>query len=487
MVACAHETLYTDCSPAASAAGFTRPPIEKRLAGVTPSGRRTRDGVLSTHEETMRNKWTFPGPLVLPGDDLAEEPEEDIQSFKSWLALSSRNPITAERRTIYVVKPPEVTSSVAKVMKDWEKPVMPKAAANPGLTKWTSSSPQISDLVDYLGAFYHLMEVKESTAAFKWQPWDEAPPKSRSKQKPKMYLGLEMPAAELVRVRCRPSLDGVARMQVNLDDMLDALLESVPDDAYAIVMLNDFDQYEDEDNDFCAGRAYGGSRIAIVSSFRYNPSLDKTSDVDAEHMWPASHCKTYVDKLCSTNGKQHTRPAKRAKTTPSDEQSPPNTALPAAVHAAKKVPRAKTRDELASYWFSRVAVTASHELGHCFGLGHCVYYACAMQGVNSIRQDTHVPPYLCPVCLSKLSWGLASLTMLVEPPVNQQRCWIKGREAVMGEFCGRWGHVAMFAGLGAWLGKRLEEIKECEDNEEAQRPKAARSEFGDVGMFGHGE
>ncbi|KAF4988423.1 hypothetical protein FDECE_15064 [Fusarium decemcellulare] len=468
MVACSHGALYTDCSPAAAVAGFKRPIVSQRLAAVSQTGRRSR-GPTSTHEETMKDPLTFPGPLVLPGDDLYEDPDDSAQSFKSWHDYAGRNHITSRRKTIYVVSPPEITPEVEELMKDWEKPVLPKSAINAGLPKWTSSTPQIKDLVDYLHAFYHLMDVKELNAKFKWRPWeeDESQTKSKSKKSKPAYVGLETPGVpELIRVRCRPSLDGVARMQMSLNDMLDALIGRIPEDAYAIVMLNDFDQYEDEYDTDCSGRAYGGSRIAIVSSFRYNPSLDKHHEVDPNHMWPASHCKAYVDKFCAAEGVEQPRPAKKARM-PNSEQTSEESAISAAIQNSKRVPKPRTRDELASYWFSRIANTVAHELGHTFGMGHCTYYACLMQGCTNIRQDTQVPPYLCPVDLAKLSWELGSLLPIAEPPVNLQQRWIKGRSTALKDFCGRWSHVPQLAGFEAWLAKRLEKMEEGEDTEEA--------------------
>jgi archaemetzincin len=33
-------------------------------------------------------------------------------------------------------------------------------------------------------------------------------------------------------------------------------------------------------------------------------------------------------------------------------------------------------------------------LGHCFGIAHCVYYACSMQGTASIIENSKQPLYL---------------------------------------------------------------------------------------------
>ena len=49
--------------------------------------------------------------------------------------------------------------------------------------------------------------------------------------------------------------------------------------------------------------------------------------------------------------------------------------------------------------------TLSHELGHTFGMKHCVYFSCLMQGANSLTEAESRMPDLCPVCLRKLLWA----------------------------------------------------------------------------------
>lgn len=44
----------------------------------------------------------------------------------------------------------------------------------------------------------------------------------------------------------------------------------------------------------------------------------------------------------------------------------------------------------------------THELGHSFGLAHCVYFECSMNGANSLDEADRQPLYFCPVCLRKL-------------------------------------------------------------------------------------
>ncbi|CAF3820124.1 unnamed protein product [Rotaria sordida] len=43
-----------------------------------------------------------------------------------------------------------------------------------------------------------------------------------------------------------------------------------------------------------------------------------------------------------------------------------------------------------------------HELGHLFGLKHCIYYVCLMNGANNQIEMDRQTLYLCPICLRKL-------------------------------------------------------------------------------------
>merc|ERR1719329_1566973 len=54
----------------------------------------------------------------------------------------------------------------------------------------------------------------------------------------------------------------------------------------------------------------------------------------------------------------------------------------------------------------RICKTACHEVGHMFGLLHCVYYECAMNGSNDLEKTDNRPIYFCPVCYRKLLHSL---------------------------------------------------------------------------------
>jgi archaemetzincin len=48
----------------------------------------------------------------------------------------------------------------------------------------------------------------------------------------------------------------------------------------------------------------------------------------------------------------------------------------------------------------------AHETGHMFGLAHCTYLNCLMNGSNHLAESDRRPLHLCPVCLRKLQWSI---------------------------------------------------------------------------------
>lgn len=391
----------------------------------------------------------FPAPLVLPDDDLGIDPEYPPQSVKEWREEEERKSVTSKRRTIYLVGPPIITEEMA-AMRDW---VAPPGKPTPAIGE--HNMLKMADLQTYVAAFYHGMSVKVLNKSFSWHKWVTDEPSSKTgrkgkqtydgrKLKPKReeLIGLRTPGDTMIGVRCRLSPDGAA-MQANLDDILDGLAENVPADAYAIMMLLDLDMYEGDDDIFTGGRAYGGSRIAVVSSFRDNPMHGYPADGLA-HRWPASHCSAYVESQCSDEpGK-----SKRANV----EESGP---MVRAVRSVAALPQKKlTPKAMYVEWLSRIGQTMTHELGHCFGLDHCVYYACVMQGCASSAEALRQPPYLCPVCLEKVATGIGSAPVKSWDDLYvRQRYTLERYRAIM-KTCQLWDEQeesVFWVGYRVWL------------------------------------
>jgi archaemetzincin len=50
----------------------------------------------------------------------------------------------------------------------------------------------------------------------------------------------------------------------------------------------------------------------------------------------------------------------------------------------------------------RTLQVLAHEVGHMFGMHHCIAYACVMNGSNHQEESDRTPLHLCAVCLEKL-------------------------------------------------------------------------------------
>jgi archaemetzincin len=48
----------------------------------------------------------------------------------------------------------------------------------------------------------------------------------------------------------------------------------------------------------------------------------------------------------------------------------------------------------------------AHETGHMFGLAHCTFFNCLMNGSNHLAESDRRPLHVCPVCLRKLHWSI---------------------------------------------------------------------------------
>lgn len=450
--ACAHEALVLEPSKHAQEVGYTRPNAEQRQAATQPSGRIPQNGAPPSASPPS----TFPPPLVLIDDELAYNPKYPPQSFRSWAQILTRIQPSARRGTVYVVPPPSVHVSV-DFLADAVNPLISDKAKKAKSSKDPGGNPackleerEMQGLVDYLRAFYLPLPVKLLTEpALQFVLWqdDNPPSTTHAGEAPPIALSTDKNAT---RIRHRPSGDGVFTAQLNLNDVLDVALDILPADAHSIIMLTHHDLYEDEEDDFCCGRAYGGSRVSVVSTARYNPAIDHLADVDREHAWPASHCAKFVAEMSGASALKR----KRVKPPNGDTTTASTTsAVESAVRAHAAIRAPSRSEDLSALWLSRLCKTASHELGHCFGMDHCVYYACVMQGTSCLAEDSRQPPYLCPVDLAKL----------LRATGGDER---KRYQALL-SFCEKWDGERLFAGFAAWLRARLDGLGSALEGGEA--------------------
>ncbi|KAL3438235.1 hypothetical protein BDV09DRAFT_118585 [Aspergillus tetrazonus] len=443
---CLRSSLTYDPSPIAAQVHYTQPSVQDRQDAVTPSSPKETPA-----PPTRIDPEHFPAPLVLPGDDLALDPEHPPQSFQEWYDEEDRNPVTVKRRTVYLIGPPNVDKSAEEV----NSLAAPKLGPGPGIEAGSGAEgrkeavlkpPAVDDILPYISAFFHGLPVKifrPPPSKWKFTPWTED---LRKRSKKVSYIALTTPRGEAIRIRTRPcpASDQLYPRQLNLDDLLDAAISILPEDAYALCMLVHHDLFEADEDIFVCGRAYGGSRVAVVSTARYNPLLDDSLYVERDHAWPGSHCVSYIEDICKDHGPDDSEThsgRKRKRKKPGIRQQPHNRSGPleSALAAFISTPPQAGGDDLPALWRYRILRTVSHELAHCFGLEHCVYYACIMQGSASLAEDARQPPYLCPVDLAKVLAATGS---------SGQK-----RDQALLNYCEQPGtrDNKHFAALGAWL------------------------------------
>nr|GAT60182.1 predicted protein [Mycena chlorophos] len=378
---CGHDRLTFESSTFLQHTDYARPDEQARQTAATLDSR------------IKHVAGAFCAPLILPGDDLAEDPEYPAQSLKEWLDDKDRNEVQPARKTLYVVPPPTLDSN-ASFIAPWSQPNSKYDSGPTGI-----EPPNVNDIGDYLRAFYHGLPVKVlPSSTLRLVTWDG------NKSKTPRFVGLQT-ASECIRIRTRASKDRVFARQLNLDDLLDVAISILPQDAFALLMLVPYDIYESPEDDFACGRAYGGSRVAVISTARYHPGLDAYMGVPRVHGWPASHCVDYLEVLCAEADGDAPPAKKKRKTAGGNLGDTGDSPLHAAVAAHKTLPSledAPSQEALSALWLGRACRTSSHELGHCVGIDHCVYYACVMQGTSSLKEDARQPPFVCPVDLAKV-------------------------------------------------------------------------------------
>jgi archaemetzincin len=112
-----HSKLCLDPSPHAHGVGYHRPDLQDRT-GAPPQA---NDNALFGQQAISYPK-SFPGPLVLPGDDLALDPSYPPQSVQEWLRDDNRNEVTSTKKVIYVAAPPFAQAN-ADFISAWKYPL----------------------------------------------------------------------------------------------------------------------------------------------------------------------------------------------------------------------------------------------------------------------------------------------------------------------------------------------------------------------------
>ncbi len=157
-------------------------------------------------------------------------------------------------------------------------------------------------------------------------------------------------------------------------DLLDFLRRDLPDDAYCRLGLTTIDLYPEPSWNFVFGQASLKERTGVYSFARYEPRFYGETS------------KAGDDKLA----------------------------------------------------LLRSFKVLAHESAHMFGMEHCVYLRCIMNGSNHLDETDASPVHLCPVCLRKLQDSIgfnvaeryrALEVIYREAGLLEESAWVKKRAA----------------------------------------------------------
>ena len=120
-------------------------------------------------------------------------------------------------------------------------------------------------------------------------------------------------------------------------DILEVLQKTLPQDAYCLLAVTVTDLYPAESWNFVFGQASFKERVGVYSFARYQPGFPGSGDLET----------------------------------------------------AKEM------------LLRRSVKTLLHETAHMFGMKHCIYYKCLVNGSNHLQESDAIPLHFCPVCLRK--------------------------------------------------------------------------------------
>ena len=133
-----------------------------------------------------------------------------------------------------------------------------------------------------------------------------------------------------------------SRRQVRSTRVMDFLATRLPADAYCLLGLTMEDLYPAPSWNYVFGQASLAERVGVYSFARYDPAF-----------FGETRPKDYGDLI-----------------------------------------------------LRRSCSVLTHEIGHTFGLPHCIYFSCLLNGCNSLEEADATPQHLCPVCLRKLQHSI---------------------------------------------------------------------------------
>ncbi|TSK14693.1 Archaemetzincin-2 [Bagarius yarrelli] len=182
------------------------------------------------------------------------------------------------------------------------------------------------------------------------------------------YYGLRvklLPAVTVAATSCMFRVNSnTNNLQLHAGDLLTFLKKIKPKDAFCIVGITMIDLYPKDSWNFVFGQASLSEGMGVFSFARYDDNF---------------YTHNYAGKLKRT-----------LKLKPGDYSVFQDYYTP----------------PINSTLLLRSCKTLTHEIGHIFGIKHCQWLQCVMQGSNHLEESDRRPLDLCPICLRKLQCAI---------------------------------------------------------------------------------
>ncbi|KAG7226395.1 hypothetical protein INR49_013806 [Caranx melampygus] len=170
-----------------------------------------------------------------------------------------------------------------------------------------------------------------------------------------------LPAVTVAETRCSFRVNSNSHnLQILTGDLLRFLGNKKPKDAFCIVGITMIDLYPKESWNFVFGQASLNMGMGVFSFARYDDNF---------------YSRNYAGRL-----KKRFQPKQGDYSVFDDYYTPP----------------------ISSTLLLRSCKTMTHEIGHMFGIWHCQWLNCVMQGSNHLEESDRRPLDFCPICLRKL-------------------------------------------------------------------------------------
>ncbi|KAJ0015805.1 hypothetical protein NQD34_014095 [Periophthalmus magnuspinnatus] len=169
-----------------------------------------------------------------------------------------------------------------------------------------------------------------------------------------------LPTVTVAETRCSFRINNSSHnLQILTGDLLTFLRSRKPKDAFCIIGITMIDLYPKDSWNFVFGQASLSSGMGVFSFARYDDNF----------------YRSYAGRL------------KKQQKLKKDDYS---------VFDGYYIPT------ISSTLLLRSSKTMTHEIGHMFGIRHCQWLSCVMQGSNHLEESDRRPLDFCPICLRKL-------------------------------------------------------------------------------------